>query len=295
MTAIARHQDRGAHSGPGTEVVRRPRRDESTAESARRNRRVVEICLAIGTPIALLGIWELASRAGWIDPRLYPAPSTIFREGRELVSDGELVDDTLVTLRRTLQGYVIGVIAGIALGSVMGNLRLVRVALETTLNGLYVIPKLAIFPVLLTIFGIGDAPKIALGIYTVFFYMWISSMEAFTQVPDGYREAARSLGLSRTRTFCDVLLPAALPQIFVGMRIAMNVAILVNIAAEMVASSNGLGHLINEGRQLFRNSQMFVGIVTVAVIGIALAAAVTWLGRRMTPWAPRGSSHAHGG
>lgn len=250
--------------------------------------------MAIGTPLSLFLLWELAARAEWIDARLFPAPSTIWSAGRELIADGTLFDETWTTFRRTLQGYVLGVVAGVAVGSVMGNIRIVRSALETTLNGLYVIPKLAIFPVLLTIFGIGDGPKIALGVYTVFFYMWVSSMEAFAQIPHGYREAGRSLGLSRGRMFSDVLLPAALPQVMVGMRIAMNVAILVNIAAEMVASGDGLGHLINEGRQLFRNPQMYVGIVTVAFVGIALATVVSWLGKRLTPWAPRSSGPTPG-
>lgn len=268
------------------DVLLKPARSEEKQAQAQRNRRVLEIALAAGVPLVALLLWEIAATAGWIDARLFPAPSRILEEGRAMVSSGVLFDQTLVTVRRIVQGFAIGAAAGIAAGLITGNIPLVRSALEPTFNGLYVIPKLALFPVFLTIFGLGDAPKIALGAWAVFFYVWLSSMEAFSQVPDGYREAARSLGLSRWQLFKNVLLPGALPQIFVGARMAMNVAILVVIAAEMVASSDGLGYLINHSRQLFANSQMYVAIIFTAIMGIILATCLSWLGRRFTPWVP---------
>lgn len=277
------------HPGASTlppDLIRESARSESQQVAALRNRRLIETSLAIGVPLVGLLLWQVSATQEWIDPRLFPPPTEIFAEGIDMVRSGVLFDNLVITLKRLFQGFVYGAVLGIVAGLLLGSIPILRAALEPTLNGLYVIPKLALFPVLLTIFGLDDAPKIALGAWTVFFYMWVSSMEAFSQVPNGYREAAQSLGLSRWRLFRSVLLPGALPQIFVGLRISMNVGILVNIAAEMVSSSDGLGYLINHSRQLFVNSQMFVSIAVTAVLGIVLAALISWLGRRFTPWVP---------
>ncbi|MCU1346193.1 MAG: putative taurine transport system permease protein [Acidimicrobiia bacterium] len=267
-------------------LVRRPLRSPERAEAAQHQRRAVEIILGLAVPVLLLGLWQLASRSGWIDRRLYPSPSTVLHEAWSMLTDGELWKHVAATTRRILLAFGFGALAGFVVGAVMGVARIARASLEPLLNGLYVVPKLALLPVYLTIFGLGELTQVVFVATTVFFFVWIATMEAFSTIPEGYREAARSLQVSPARMFTDVLLPAALPQLFVALRIAMGVAVLVIVPTEFVVSDKGLGYLIFHSHDLFIQRQMFVGIITIAVEGVVLTGIVSWIGRRLTPWAP---------
>ncbi|MDF6044770.1 ABC transporter permease [Streptomyces sp. JH14] len=252
-----------------------------------RRRRTLELALAVAVPLVLVLLWQLAAARSWIDDRVYPAPSTILADGWDRAVEGALWPDVWATLKRVLGGYAIGTVTGYALGLLMGSLSLVRAALEPSLDALYVVPKLALLPVFLNMFGLGEGPQIALVAATVFFFVWISTMAAVLAVPVGHRDAGQVFGASPWQMFRHVLLPASLPAVLVGARIAAGVAVLVIVASEQIAAADGLGHLIFDSRALFRNDVMFVGIVCVAVLGVVFSEAVRIAGRLLTPWAPR--------
>ena len=275
-------------------LVRGPGAAERDPVGAARRRAILEITLATGVPVVLLALWQAASGLGWIDSRLYPSPTHIVATGARMLAHGTLWGDIGHTTYRVLVGFAIGTAAGIVFGLAMGSVRLIRVALEPTLDALYVVPKLALLPIFLTIFGLGEGPKIALVAVTVFFFVWISTMAAIIGVDEGYREAGRCFGANRWQMFRHVLVPAALPQMFVAMRVAMGVAFLVIIAAEFIVGDSGLGYLIFESRTLFINDEMFVGIVVVAIEGVLFAELVRAVGRRVTRWAPADDDRARG-
>lgn len=268
-------------------LVRRPGPQELHPARTHRRRRALELSLAVGVPAALVLLWQLAAVRGWIDDRVYPAPQTILEDGWHRAADGELWPDVWATLKRVLAGYTIGTTAGYALGLLMGTLSVVRAALEPTLDALYVVPKLALLPVFLNMFGLGEGPQIALVAATVFFFVWISTMAAVLAVPSGHRDAGQVFGASPWQMFRHVLLPASLPAVLVGARIAAGVAVLVIVASEQIAAADGLGHLIFDSRALFQNDVMFVGIVCVALLGVVFSELVRIAGRLLTPWAPR--------
>jgi sulfonate transport system permease protein len=286
MSAIVRSGVAPRHQPPAqARVLRRaPRRTSEAANRYLRRRRMLEVSSAVLVPTVLLALWQVAATRGWIDDRLYPAPSAIAQEARRLFESGRLGRDVRATLGLLFRGYVIGCMAGFAVGAFMGTSRLARKAFEPLLNGLYTVPKLALLPLFLGMFGLGDGPKVAMVVVTVFFFVWIQTMEAFATVPEGYLEAARSLGVSRTTMFLHVRLPAAMPQLFVGLRMAMSVGILVIIAAEFVIGSEGLGYLINSARQVFIYTQAYVGIAASAILGVVLSGLIGIIGRRCTPW-----------
>jgi sulfonate transport system permease protein len=274
---------------PGNEppvIVRRPGSQEQHPRRSRRRRRVVELTLAIGIPVALVGLYQLATSQRWIDPRLYPTLGEMGRNTRDLWNNGQLWDAIYISCKRALIGFGFGALSGALVGFVMGASRLLRAALEPTLSMLYTVPKLALLPVFLTIFGFGERAIYVLIAVTVFFFVWISTMAAVMAVPVGYREAASTFGASRWQMFRHVLLPGALPQIFVGLRIAASVSILVLVGVEFVIGSSGLGYLINQGRNLLLLGQAYVCIVIVAAIGYLFMALVRLIGRLLTPWAP---------
>lgn len=269
----------------GIEVVRRqPRATPDTARRRARRRRATEIALATAVPLALLGLWQAAASLGWIDDRVYPAPTTTVESAIDLFSDGRLIDDSWATLKRLLAGFAIGSGLGLVVGFVMGASHWVRAALEPLMDALYVVPKLALLPIFITMFGLGDAPIIVLVAVSVFFYVWVGSMVAVASVDNGFRDSARSLGVSPWEMFRHVSLPAALPAVFVSLRIAMAVSVLVVVAAEFIIGGEGLGHLIFSARSLFINTWVYAGIAVVAIMGVALGGVVSWCGRRLTPW-----------
>lgn len=283
MTAIDLHVTKAAIAH--RTIVRRPGRSELKPKEARRRRRTVELTLAIGVPVVMLLFWQLASTRNWIDSRLYPSPTDMWAESKRLWSRGVLWDAIYISAKRTVVGFVIGSAFGVVIGFAMGMSRLARAGFEPTLSALYTVPKLALLPVFLTIFGFGETAIYVLIGVTVFFFVWISTMTAVMAVPVGYREAAQTFGASRRDMVRHVLLPGALPQIFVGLRIAAGVSVLMLVGVEFVVGNEGLGFIINQGRQLLLLAQAYVGIALVAILGYLFATLIRLIGKVLLPWA----------
>jgi sulfonate transport system permease protein len=267
------------------EVAIRP--DDIIVEGLRRRERRFQRrdqVAAVATPLALLLIWEVAARAEWIDARLFPAPSTIFVAMYDMTLDGSLLTHLLSTILRIVYGSVIGITVGVAVGLAMGYYRLVGAAFSPILSALYALPKIAIFPLLLVIFGLGETPRVLVVAISVFFIMQISAMSGVRHVDPRIIEAGKAFGAGGSRLFRHVVLPAVMPSIFAGLRVASGVAILVIVAVEFVGSNNGLGFLIWNAWTLFQPTRMYVGLTVVALLGAVLAGLVTGAERLATPW-----------
>lgn len=265
-------------------VIIEPGLAETRAAVYRRRRRIIETSLAIGVPAVLLALWQLAFWLEWIDQRFYPSPYEILTT--EQLRERALWVDVWRSVRRLLLGYGIGAGMGLLVGVLTGASRWIRAGLEPLLTALYTVPKLALIPVFLTIFGFGDRPRYMLVAVTVFFFVWISTMSAIATVDKNYLEAAASFRSTRWQTFRHVLWPAALPQIFVGLRIGSSVGVLILVGVELVLSSDGLGHIIEQGRILFLPQQTYVGIVLASLLGVIFSYSIRLLGRVVVRWAP---------
>lgn len=244
------------------------------------------------TPVLFLALWELAGIQEWINTSFFPAPTMIANTAVEMVDNGTLQHDLLISFRRIAMGFSIGVVLGVSAGILLGLSRTLRAAIEPFLTSLYTIPKLALLPLLLLIFGLGEIPMVSLVALGVFFIMWITVIEAVLGVDKGYTEAARSFGAKGWKLFRHVTFPAVLPQIFVGMRIAIGNAVLVLIGIEFVQSSEGIGYRIWHSWSLFSAEPMYVGIVTVSIMGYLLSLVVRIIGRAATPWSLRDDKRA---
>jgi sulfonate transport system permease protein len=268
-----------------TRVIERvPGAAERHPQRYARRRRAVDLTLAIGVPTLLVVLWQVAADRSWIDPHLWPSPTNMAREARDLWNRDLLLKDIWDTVRRLLIGFGIGGGAGLVAGFLMGMWRPVRSAFESTLGTLYTVPKLALLPILITMFGLGERPIIALVAVTVFFFVWIATLAAVVGVSAGHREAALAFGVNRWQLFRHVLLPAALPQIIVGLRISMGVAVLSMIGAELFIGQDGIGFLIQQGQNLLLLSQAFVGIVLAGLLGFFATEAIRILGGFLVPW-----------
>lgn len=266
------------------QVVRAPGRADVDPVGYLRRRHRIERSLAVLTPVAFLILWEIASQNDWLDRRFFPPPTAIWDSFFELAGEGELYGDLLVSMRRVALGYTIGCGLGVVAGIAISMSRLLRAAFEPMLYALWAVPKLALLPLLFLIFGLGEQPIIVMIAINCFFLAFIPSMAALLSVSPAYREAARSFRANPWQTLRHVTLPAALPQIFVALRLAAGASILVLVAVEFLQSSEGVGYLIWNSWQLFQAARMYVGIVIVAIVGALFSMLVAMVGRLLCPW-----------
>jgi ABC-type nitrate/sulfonate/bicarbonate transport system permease component len=243
-----------------------------------------DAALAVAFPMALLLLWEIVSRAGLVNPILFPPPTRIAQTGWELLVEGVLFANFSASLMRIAFGYTIGAVFGITFGLFMGYFRAVGAATSPTLYALYSVPKIAILPLLLVIFGLGETTKIVIVAIPTFFVLAINAMGGVRNLGGGIIEAGRSYGAEGWKLFRYVILPGSLPSIFTGLRVATGLAVTVIIAAEFVAANEGLGYMIWNAWTIFQPERMYVGIVSVALLGAAFSGVISVLERLALPW-----------
>ncbi|MEY4313064.1 MAG: hypothetical protein RLZZ319_573 [Actinomycetota bacterium] len=235
-------------------------------------------------PVVLLAWWEIAADLGQLPRYIFPAPSRIFSAAVEGLADGSLVDDIGWTLMRILAGFFLGGTLGYLMGLITGINRTVRALVEPMFSALYTVPKIAVFPVFLGIFGLGESPKIALVAVTVFFYCWVYTFGAVTNIDPSYIDVARTYTTSTLSVIRHVIIPATVPQVFSALRVSIAVATLVTISSEFVVGDTGLGYVIFHSRLLMRIEEAYVGIFLVAILGFVLQRTVIAIGKRIAPW-----------
>jgi sulfonate transport system permease protein len=274
-----------ADATAGHEVVRQA--VESLRRTERRKRRV-DLALAIATPVLLIALWQLAAEENWIDPQIFTPPSGIASAAGSLASSGVLFSDLGVTVARLLVGYVIGAAAGILVGILLGLTRPLRAALSPLFTALYAVPQIALLPLLLVIFGVGETAKVLTVVLVTFFVLQINASAAVRAIDPRILEAATAYKATGPKLFRHVVLPACLPAIFTGLRVSIALGLVVITATEFVASNNGLGFLVWNSWQLFEPNDMYVGLVVIALVGVILTAVISLLERVSLPWVHRG-------
>jgi NitT/TauT family transport system permease protein len=243
-----------------------------------------ERLLYLISPIGLLAIWQLLLMVGIGDRRFVPAPSDIAWRFWELIRSGELEANTIITLYRVFAGFFIGSIPGIIVGLLMAMFRPVRIFFDPLIASLFPIPKIALMPLLLLAFGFGDASKIALVVIAVFFPVVVNTYVGAANIEKIYWDVAKNYGASQSMVFRRIVLFGALPMIFAGLRIALAVSFIVLVAAEFVATKAGIGYMIWNSWELLQVDVMFVGIVTVGVLGLIATVILREIERKIVPW-----------
>jgi ABC-type nitrate/sulfonate/bicarbonate transport system permease component len=236
------------------------------------------------SPLLLLGVWELSGRMHLVDPLLLPPPSTVFAELWRMLANGSLIADIWASLRRVFMGFFISAIVSITLGAVMGRSQLFEDMLDPLIELIRPISPLAIFPLALLWFGIGDASKVFLIALSCSFPIIISTYAGVRGIDRSYIQVARSLGSSRFEILQRVVLNGALPHIFTGLRLAWGIAFIVIIASEMIGGVAGLGYMVLTAQQTFRVDRVFAGIVVIGVLGFATDQGFRYLRRLLLPW-----------
>lgn len=236
------------------------------------------------SPLLVLVVWELLVQVGLLDARFFPAPSSIGWIFWDELAHGPLLRDTYATIERVGIGFLIGGIPAIILGLILGLWPTGRVIITPIFSALYPVPKIATFPLLLMIFGLGEAPKYAVIAIVVFFLVFFNTLTGVRFAPKIYVDVAKNLGVSWSRLFRLVAFPAALPSIFTGLRLAIGTAFVVIAAVEFVGAKSGLGYAIWSSWQIFAVEKMYVNIIAISLTGYLSILLLERLEHVVTPW-----------
>lgn len=244
--------------------------------------------------LSTLAVWELFARAGWISVMFFPPPSKIITNLISMITSGKLFPNLGMTLFRLLMGCLIGGVPGLILGLAMGWSPRIRRIFDPIIAALHPLPKIAIFPLIMIIFGLGNASKIAAIAIATFFPLLINSMAGVRQINPVYFEVTNNFGASLRKTFTRVVVPGSLPMILTGVRLAINVALLITIAVEWVSSKTGLGVLVWFAWQTLRIEELYASLVVIGLLGFLINFGLQLLTAHLAPWQKENLTKTYG-
>jgi len=243
-----------------TAVAERPARVAPARRERYRGVGWTVVTLAAG-----LAVWTAI--AWWYGPALTASPAETLRAGIELAKDGTLGESVLASIRRILLGWAFGVVVGGPVGILMGRVTVIRRLLDPYIEFFRFIPPIAFVTLTIVWFGIGETSKIVLIFYTSVFLVTVNTIAGVLAIDESKLRAGASLGANRWQLLHAVVLPAAIPYIVTGARLAMGNSFLTIVSAEIVAADNGIGALIWQSRNYGRVDWIFVGIIVLGVLG----------------------------
>ncbi len=244
--------------------------------------------LAASRRLALLAAglvaWELLARSGWFSPIIFPSLARIFREFGLLLAQAGPVGDAWHSLYRALGGFGLAAVVGVALGVLMGRSVAVAGLLDPLFSGTYPIPKIALFPIFIFLFGIGSLSKILLVFLECLYPIVINTYAGTRAVNRVLLWSALNMGASRGRILWRVVVPAAAPYIFAGLRVALPIAMIVVIITEMISSADGLGYLVIYSLASLKTDRMLAAVLAIALLGLALDRILVLVRDRLVFW-----------
>lgn len=238
----------------------------------------------IGVVMALLVVWELSIRLGITSSFVLAAPSTIVTRAIQLIASGELIINVSASMSRMLTGFALALVSGVVIGGLMGWFRWLDDIFDPLIELVRPVSPLAILPLAILWLGIGQASKIFVIWYGCLFPILLNTYAAVRGVPRSTIEAARTLGAQTDEMLRWVVFNHSIPLVLTGARISFAVGMIVIIAAEMVAADAGLGYMILTAQQTFRTADLYVGIVTIALIGFTGDRVIRFARARLCPW-----------
>jgi NitT/TauT family transport system permease protein len=251
---------------------------------------VGRFCSRTGAILAFIALWETAPRLGLVERAFLPPFTEVLRTAWLLLRNGQLESHIFASLTRSLTGFSVAILYAVPLGLAIGWFKRFADVLNPLLETFRNTAPLALLPVFLLLLGIGESSKIALVIYSCSWPILLNTISGVRNVDPLLIKSAKTMGLSSYELLRKVVLPASVPTIFVGIRLAGAYSLLVLVAAEMVGAKAGLGYLIIYSQYNFQIPHMYVGILTTTVIGLTFTQLLMWVERRFTSWkAPVGT------
>jgi sulfonate transport system permease protein len=218
-------------------------------------------------PAALILLWQTAAQVGWLSSRILPEPLAVGKAFWTLAASGELWLHLRTSLWRASSGFVVGAGLGLLLGLLTGSFKRAETLLDTTLQMIRNIPALALIPLVILWFGIDEMAKLFLLAIGVFFPVYLNTFHGIRSADQGLIEMAKSYGLSGWPLYRDVILPAALPSILVGVRFSLGLVWVLLIVAETISAQAGIGYMTMNAREFLQTDVVLVGILLYALLG----------------------------
>lgn len=256
---------------------------KGAARAVRRIRPLLRVFL----PVALIALWYVGTTLGVLSTQMLSSPGAVVGAYRELWLTGELQQALAASLGRSAKGLALGTVVGIGFGLLAGLSRLGEEVFDSTLQMLRTIPFMALIPLFMLWFGIGEEPKVALITAACIFPNYLNTYAGVRSVDPKIIEAGRVFGLSKWMLIKRIVLPAALPHVLVGFRYAMGVSLLALIAAEQINAGVGLGYLVMNANTVFRSDIIIAGVLIFAALGLTIDAVMRFLERLLVPWRPK--------
>jgi ABC-type nitrate/sulfonate/bicarbonate transport system permease component len=235
--------------------------------------------------LAFLGVWELAVDAGWVEPLFLSAPSQVAVRLAQVFADGTIYPHLWASGTTAFWGFALSCIVGVPIGVLMGRSTLVRDTLEPFVMAQASVPTVALLPLFIIWLGIGDSARIALVFVGAVFGIVVSTEAGVSNIDRRLIETARSFTATEWAILWKIVLPAAIPYIIAGMRLAISRVLIMVVVAELYASTAGVGYLIFQAGAGYDTSMIFVGVVILATAGVLLNSLLRTIERRVAPWA----------
>jgi len=221
--------------------------------------------------IGLITIWEWGSQSGWISALVLPAPSEALTAFIELAASGNLAKHVTVSVQRLVIGWTCGTVLGLFVGIAIGLFSLARAGLSPLVSAIFPIPKIALLPLFIIWFGIGEGSKVATILFGTFFPTVIAVYGGVDNVDRGLIRMGQSFGLSWSSIVRKIILPGALPAILSGARISASIAIVLLVAAEMIGAEFGIGAYVLLAGSLMATDQLIAGVAMLSMLGLSVA------------------------
>jgi sulfonate transport system permease protein len=243
-------------------------------------------------PCILVICWQLSGTLGWMSNRVLPTPTQVILAGYRLTLSGELQAHLLISFKRAAVGFLLGGSLGLVLGVITGASKTIESILDSTVQMLRAIPHLALIPLVIVWFGVGESAKVFLVALGVLFPIYVNSHHGIVSADPSLVEMGRIYGLSQFGVFRSILLPSALPSILVGIRYALGVMWLTLIVAETIAATSGIGYMAMNAREFMRLDIVMLSILLYAVLGKLADMIAKFLEHRLLTWNPRYSDES---
>jgi len=236
---------------------------------------------------AFLALWEYAIRFDWVSPLFVSSPSRIFLTAGQMFADGSILEDLKVSGLEFVVGYGLAVAIGVPLGILMGWYRRLNAVLDPFVSALYATPRIALLPLMMIWLGIGLASKIAIVFLGAVFPILVNTITGVRTIDANFIRVARSFGSNDAQLFLTVALPSSVPLLLSGLRLGLGHALIGIVVAEMYGATHGLGFLISVSGARFQTDKVMVGIIIIALAGIAMTALLRTVERRFERWRPQ--------
>jgi len=246
--------------------------------------KVVERVIFVGTPILFLALWQILGDLGILNGVILPTPTKIAKAFWSLLISGKFAKDFGASIVRVLLGFMYGTIAGIVIGILTGLFSKVNKALAVIFGVLRPIPTIGLVPLMILWFGIGETSKVIVIAIGTFWSVLLNTQAGIEAADPKLIEVAHILEKDKATVLTRVILPSALPSVFTGVRLGIGNAWKSVVAAEMLAATKGIGHMIEYARELAQPAKMFVGILTVGIVGLLIDVCIRVLQKKLIRW-----------